>query len=98
MQDALLGIEAIDRKSAPSSDQRTEIKNKEKLLLSSFLSKSFHLVLLKVLKFCRKFQKKKKKDKKLHATRLKRLCCKAKKLRFVLRHGIRHDFVEIHLL
>ena len=96
MQDALLGIEAIDRKSAPSSDQRTEIKNKEKLLLSSFLSKSFHLVLLKVLKLCRKFQKKT--DKKLHATRFKKLCCKAKKLRFVLRHGIRHDFVEIHLL
>ena len=59
MQDALLGIEAIDRKSAPSSDQRTEIKNKEKL---SLLSKSIHLVLLKVLEFCRKFQKKDKKN------------------------------------
>ena len=59
MDDALLGIEAIDRKSAPSSDQGTEIKNKEKL---SLLSKSIHLVLLKVLEFCRKFQKKDKKN------------------------------------
>ena len=42
VQDTLLGIEAIDQKSAPSSDQRTEIKNKKKLSLSFLLSKSFH--------------------------------------------------------
>ena len=58
VHDALLGIEAIDQKSAPSSDQRTEIKNKEKLSFVQFFPFSF----------TRKFPKK---DKKLHETRLK---------------------------